>query len=430
MRPRPWIVAAVLLSSFAAGEAGDSVLLVGNVGDREAGLQGEVSSESHEVRWSCSEAEQLEYPGNAMRADSEASWIRGLGFCTNASMVQGITWNPDTPKDRFNGPVSYNDRSNDYQLHHFYLFAERSASRNDERPGVGGRVDWLFGSNSRYLLARGLDDQWRISQLYGFAMPQLFAEFYLPIAQGVSVKAGKFYGLIGYASDRALERFFYSFANISYAEPATHTGLLASCKLDQSWTVRAGFTRGWDNWEDNNDKLAVTGALDWKSSDEKSSVVFAFHSGPEDNAGQHNRFAYSVVLQRQLNQRLTWVLHHDLFLEDDGAESPVGTPQDAEGYGLRTQLIYEVSRALGIGIRLEWFRDDDGVIVTQFNSGVNPGAGSYYSLTFSVDWKIGEHLTLRPEARWDWSSGGILPFDNFSDSEQFLFGLQAIHQLW
>jgi len=76
------------------------------------------------------------------------------------------------------------------------------------------------------------------------------------------------------------------------------------------------------------------------------------------------------------------------------------------------------------------FGDDDGVIVTPVDSDVNPGAGNYYSLTLAVDWKPSQYLTLRPEARWDWTSGGIKPFDDASAPHQFLLGLQAIYRLW
>lgn len=426
MRSRHWIAVTILLSGLASETFTESFSFACEIQRQESVDQPSLTHDPRTAaRGGKSPAEAKNAP-LAARPDvkTDLTAIRDLTLA--GSMVQGITWNPDIPADRLNGPVSYNDRANDYQFHQLYTFAEIPARHEGKHFGLGGRVDFLFGSNSRYLVARGLDDQWRTSRLYGFAMPQLYVESALPIAEGLSLKAGKFFGLIGFASDRALDRFFYSFPNISYAEPATHTGMLASFRPNNSWTLRAGLTRGWDNWEDNNDKLAFTGAVDWKSCDEQTSVVFAFHTGPEDDAGLNNRYVHSFLVEQRLSQRVTCVLHHDLFWEDDG----VASPQDADGYGIRTQLIYQASSTLGTGIRLEWFRDDDGVIVTPVDSDVNPGAGNYYSLTLAVDWKPSQYLTLRPEARWDWTSGGIKPFDDASAPHQFLLGLQAIYRLW
>lgn len=428
MEFRFWIVAAVLFSVFAVGAYVNNVARANDVLALDSALQ---KACARQLRCECPCDPGVEQFINYERHWRDPpDWIEKLGLSSTGSLVQGLTWNPDNPDNRFNDPVSYNDRSNDYQLQQLYVFAEAPAQRANGKPGLGGRVDWLFGSNSRFLLARGLDDNWRTSQLYGFAMPQVYAEAYLPVGDGLSVKMGKFYGLIGYASDRALDRFFYSFANISYAEPATHTGVLASLRTDENWVLQAGITRGWDNWEDNNNKLGVTGGVVWNSQDGQSFVNFAFHSGPEDDAGQNNRFVYSLVAQFPLTQRLTWLLHHDYFWEDDGAVDPNGNLHDAEGYGLTMHLIFEMNDAWAVGFRVEWFRDDDGVIVTPINSGINPGAGDYYSATLAANWKVSENFTLRSEARWDWSSGGIFPFDNLSDMNQFLLGVQAIVRLW
>jgi len=38
---------------------------------------------------------------------------------------QGITLNGNNPLNRFNGPVTFNDRSNEYQMNQLYLYAER-----------------------------------------------------------------------------------------------------------------------------------------------------------------------------------------------------------------------------------------------------------------------------------------------------------------
>ena len=60
---------------------------------------------------------------------------------------------------------------------------------------VGGRVDFLYGSDARYLTALGLDDDWSGRGQCRFALPQLYAEIG---GHGLSVKLGHFWSTFGY----------------------------------------------------------------------------------------------------------------------------------------------------------------------------------------------------------------------------------------
>ena len=53
-------------------------------------------------------------------------------------MAQSYTWNTSNPADRFNGPVTWTDRSNDYQVNQFYLYAEKTTNTNG--CGIGLRL--------------------------------------------------------------------------------------------------------------------------------------------------------------------------------------------------------------------------------------------------------------------------------------------------
>jgi hypothetical protein len=77
-------------------------------------------------------------------------------------------------------------------------------------------------------------------------------------------------------------------------------------------------------FEDYNDDWDIMAGVKWVSLDEKTSVAYALSSGrqsfmpvvrPADVANDDNRFVYSLVFQRQLAERLRYVLVHNLGYE-------------------------------------------------------------------------------------------------------------------
>ena len=72
-------------------------------------------------------------------------------------LAQGFTINPDDPNDRFNGPLTFNDRSNEYQLNQLYFAFENIVDRCGCDWDLGGRVDLLYGTDYFFTQAAGLE---------------------------------------------------------------------------------------------------------------------------------------------------------------------------------------------------------------------------------------------------------------------------------
>ena len=84
--------------------------------------------------------------------------------------------------------------------------------------------------------------------------PQLYAEVFCPWGDGLSMKLGHYLRLFGYETVTAPDNFFYSHSYaFQYGEPFTFTGLLGNAKLGEL-TVQAGMNRGFNNWENENDR--------------------------------------------------------------------------------------------------------------------------------------------------------------------------------
>jgi len=374
------------------------------------------------------------------------------GFTLGGWIDQGDTVSAFHSADRFHGPVGFNDRDGEYQLNQLWVYAERPVDTSGRGWDIGGRVDLMYGTDHRFLMSRGLevernlDDKWNEERFYGLAMPQLYADV---AYNDLTVRMGHFLTIVGYETITAPDNFFYSHSySMLYGEPFTHTGLLASYRPSDRITISGGFDRGWNNWEDNNDKLSFLGGAAWTSCDEATSVSFAVSSGPYDNAGELNRVMYSIVFAQQISQRLLWVLQHDYGLDNDGARDlGGGVVENAEWYGISQYFVYNMTPIWDLGVRVEWFSDDDGTRVGGIGVphgwalGPNVGpdspynqlgwAGDFFEVSLGLNWKPCPNIVARPECRWDWYRGprdGLnrLPYDTGHRWNQFTFGTDII----
>ncbi len=356
----------------------------------------------------------------------EAHWLQLGGW-----VRQSFTWNPDKPSNGFNGPLTFTDRANEYQMNQAWLYVGPDVDTEGFGIDIGGRVDVVYGTDARFTQAQGLDDNIisdANSRFYKMAIPQMYAE----VGVGpLSVKMGHFFTIIGYEVVPAVDNFFVTQAyTMQYGEPFTHTGALANLDLGFGFSALGGFTRGWDNWEDSNDDLSFLGGLSWANEDLGTSAAFAITSGDEDPNGQNNRTMFSVVISQQVADDVLYVFQHDHGFEDDGATGAMGGAYDAEWYGINQYLFLTLTDTLSVGGGFEWFRDDDGVRVITPNQPAGGFAGNFYQTRAGVNFKPLDNVLLRTEGRWDWYSGadpmGQRPYDTGQDNSQFTWATDLI----
>jgi len=343
-------------------------------------------------------------------------------------IAQGVTLNTRSPRDRSNFPVTFNDGSNEYQMNQLYLVAERTV--RDDAWSVGGRVDMLYGTDHRYTMARGLEvnrdlsPKWN-SEDHGLAMPQVYAEAFAPVGTGFHIKAGHFYTILGYETVTAPDNFFYSHAyTMQYGEPFTHTGVLAATDVGPV-KLQAGVTRGWDNWETNYDEYGFLGGASWTSYDERTSLAFALHTGPEEGPlspqtnQTYSRTTYSIVFSHNLYGPWSCVLQHDMGVD----RNVVRDGSDARWYGLNMYLFREITEHWKLGYRFEWFRDDDGTRI------VAGQAADYYQMSLGLNYAPSDRLRIRPSLRWDWTGEqDFRPFADGRRDDQILLDCDVILQ--
>ncbi|WP_255556471.1 porin [Methylococcus sp. Mc7] len=397
-----------------------------------------------------------------------------LGGWVNAS----VTYNASSPADDFNGPVSFNDRTGELQMNQFYLYLERAVAASPDDWDVGGRFDFMYGTDAIFTQAYGIPyvdprtgrplnrGHWDLhlsswsDRFYGIALPQAYAEFNLPVGNGLAVKAGHFYTPLGYEMVTAPDNFFITKPYTFQFNPFTHTGILGNYAIDANWAVSAGAVTGsatgggdgtWDQQLGNWDFL---GGAVWTSDDRSDSLSLTSMAG-----GRSERFGdlwavYSLVGKTSfLDDRLRYVIEHTHGFADQVQTANYtrngGKLENAQWYGIAQWLTYALEEHWSVGFRAEWWRDNNGFRVSgppRCSGSVNiNGAGvarpyacnpdfstvypvqgsGYYALTLGLNWKPLNWVILRPNARYDWSDD-IKIFDAGKRSDQFLFSADVI----
>jgi hypothetical protein len=369
------------------------------------------------------------------------------GYFLDSWLAQGFTGNTSSPQNRFNTPVTFNDRSNEYQMNQLYLSLGRAVNEDCCYWDIGARVDLLYGTDYFFVTSTGLEtredgtQRWNSNDgprgggaaLYGLAMPQLYAEVFAPWGPGINVKLGHFYTPFGYERVTAPHNFFYSHAySFQYAEPFTGTGLLASSDVTPFTTFNAGLTRGWNIWEDPNGRNSFTGGFERRRPDGRSSLAFNVYSGNEDPAGQNTRTTYTLVLTHHISQCFTYVFQHDFGTEENAKLDANFNTSDAKWYGITQYFLLGVTPNTSWGLRVEWFRDQDNARVLGIPLESEVTGGNYTEVTLGFNWMPRPYMTFRPELRWDWSdvsadSLGIQGmYNDFLDSDQVTLAADLI----
>jgi len=400
-----------------------------------------------------------------MGADvNETEFMKNLGLKFGGWVNAGITYNANDPDDRFNGPVTFNDRASEFQMNQLYLYLQRAVS-TEGGWDFGGRVDFMYGTDSVFTQAYGSPrGHWDLNlvnggkRFYDIALPQAYFEVFAPFGNGITAKIGHFYTIIGNEVVTAPDNFFYSHAyTMQYGEPFTHTGVLLSYPINDNFTLTGGGvtgseTGGWDGaWDKGLGNWAFLGGVSWVSDDKGTSATLNATSGEISEQDANNWSMYSLVIKHDIMEGLHYTFQHDHGWAGSvvGAADRSGSGgRDAEWYGINQYLTYDIADDLAVGVRGEWFRDDDGYRVlarsrvaaweargggTGGLAAYNAGGTNYYAVTVGLNWKPLNWLAVRPNVRYDWADYNDDNGDVFDGSsaggkkdDQFLFSTDVV----
>ncbi len=359
---------------------------------------------------------------------NETEFMKNLGLTVGGWVDFGYTHNFNNPKNNLNTPITFNWRDDRALLNQINVFVERAVATGGDSWDIGGRVDFMYGSDSPFTQATGLEvtnggrQKWvgdtsnPMHNINKMALPQFYLDVYAPVFNGVTAKLGHFYTIIGNEVVTAPDNFFYSHAyTMQYGEPFTHTGALFSTPITDSLSITVGAVNGWDNFSsDLDDAWNFIGGLNWGVGD-LSVAMTAITGAIVGTNGKRDRSLYSIVLGYDITDNLHFLIQHD-----HGWEDMDGTSDVAHWYGVNGYLTYDINDMFAVGTRLEWFRDDEGVRVLGDGRDTN-----FYEMTAGVNFTPVKWFKVRPEFRYDWANGSK-PYDDGQSKNQLVFAVDAI----
>ncbi len=371
---------------------------------------------------------------NATHFDAIAQTMGEFGLTFGGWLNLGVSINPDQPDNHYNGPLGFSDRANELQLNQLYGYLEKITQRNGQTWDIGGRLDFIFGSDAFYTRSMGDPaDHWDShllhNKIYGIAFPQVYLEFNVPIGEGLNVKLGEFYTLIGSETVTAPDNFFYSRSyQMQFAEPFSHTGLLAQYRFNEFVELSAGATTGspyagWDgSFQHELENWGFLGQMHLSFSETGTDLAVSATHGTQAEYESSDINMYSLVLKQSLGHNWSLTLQHDYGWQDAHTAS-----SSAQWYGVLGLLQFKAHASLDLGLRVEWFRDDDGQRVgVPARQPIETGYDSnYYAATFGLNWKPRTWLTVRPSFRYD-VSDDWKAFDSGGSKQQFLISADVL----
>lgn len=314
-------------------------------------------------------------------------------------------WNKTNPS------LMTNDKS-DGQLNQAYIGMGKKIDTSKSFD-VGGRVDYMFGTDAHWAQSNGLEarngeSKWG-SNDYFSAIPQLYLE---AGNKDFTVKAGKFFGVMGGESLIASERFFYSLSNIYGITPATQTGVMGTYNLSENTSVYGGWSNGVDSTFDSSKDNALFAGV-------KHSIDSKLDLGL-DVMGVKNR--HEKPNEEDMITKLSAGYKVNSNLEVKGAFAFLNQKFDGAGknraYVYSGEAIYKLNDKLALGGRAEYTHAYD----TDDKDSMDA-----YSLTAALNYQPIEYVVIKPEVRYD-LNGGDRIFDHGTNGkkDQFSAGVSAI----
>jgi hypothetical protein len=302
---------------------------------------------------------------------------------------------------RSNLPLGFNYRADRFLLQSNWLRIDLPVVQTGTtEPTFGFRSDTILpGSDYRFALDRGLffgqltADNGQPAQ-YGFDPVQFYGEAYFPtVGRGLDVKFGRWFCQYGVESLDATQNALGSHSYTFIYNPFTHTGLLTTLKLTDSWSVQNALVTGSDVFIDPAARLTYAGGIRWSPPAGPDSVLFEVIVGP-GTFETGRQFNNPEIFDLVYTHRFSRVLNYSLELLY-GFEAGVPDIGFANWLGAANYLTLQIAPRLSATGRLEFFDDPQGQR-TGF-------AGLYTAVTAGLTFKPVKDVLFRPEVRFDYN---------------------------
>jgi hypothetical protein len=358
----------------------------------------------------------------------------------------GLMGNPNPSIDNHNFGQLFTDRANEPLLNQLVITGERALDPNATGFDWGFKVQFMYGSDARYIHSLGLLDD-TTDQRVQPDFPEVYASAHIPIPAtgGLDLKLGKFVTLEGAETIDPRTNVFYSHTYIfNFGIPFNNTGFQSVLHVNKYLDLYAGINRGVNiSLADNNASIAFEGGFGLNLLDGNLTTLAITHAGPEDPGDNHDyRYLNDITTTWKVNKCFTSITDMNLIYDSIAGGK--------WGGGVAQYFTYAVNDWLQVGLRGEIWRDAEGFYVAQFRanndflhialqgravpfdpSNLGGGNTTYLAITGGVTIKPTvpkplAGLLIRPEIRYDRALTNTTPFKGGQNGDQWLMGFDVI----
>lgn len=308
------------------------------------------------------------------KAEAPGLW-KTLGFKASGFVDVAYTQNFNNPASDLNQLHIFDTNANAFMPHLAQLMLERPADASGgalDRAGFRARL--LFGSDARVTRARTNYQTGTSNDELDFQ--ELYAEYILPIGNGLKIQAGKINTLIGYEVISSWENANFSRSFMfGLGQAFTTTGVRFTYTFNPLVTAAVGVVNGWDNIDDNNRGKTIE-YLVALTPHEKFGVSWYGSYGPEQANRQFgdaasggapgnpsaNRFANGLIFTLKPTAQDTVVLE-PYYVNESSNPAVANNPTlkaNARWNGLAAYLIHDFDEQWSARLRGEIFEDAGG----------------------------------------------------------------------
>lgn len=307
-------------------------------------------------------------------------------------------YNIRDPKSKNNALRLFDDRADQFDINQAELYLEKPTT---EASPIGFGVDVTLGRDAKKIHSTGLgeaDDPFDLTQAY--------VTYKAPIGRGLELKGGKFVTMHGAEVIRRTGNFNISRSMaFSYAIPFTHTGLMATYPVTDWLSTTLGIVNGWDNTDDNNRGKSFHGAATITPPFIKDFTFVlggswgaesVFRNGDlvDDKEGPKRGLIDLIATYKPIAP-LTLTLNYDYGRQEEAFSDDGDT---AVWHAVAAYAVYDLTDRLSVGVRGEYFRDQDGFRLPNATPGKKL---EVWGTTLTGRYKLFDHLFASVEYRHD-----------------------------
>jgi hypothetical protein len=307
----------------------------------------------------------------------------------------------------------------------------------------GFRLSLVYGIDYRYTTSQGWFSEQLLKRnsLYGADPVEAYGLVYIPgIAQGMVIQYGRYISPPDIEAQLAPSNFLYTHSLMFTVDCYTQTGINASIKLNNQWTIQFGVHAG-DDIAPWNAAAQPTGMvmLRWVSKSNNDSIWGGIDSINDGRfkAGHDDLQQDNITWTHRFNKAGTILTTTEgYYIYQSGAyvggtvnngpprsfdlETGPGAylPGNSPAIGLVNYTVWKFSKHDFLTLRpLDYLNDVRGER-TGF-------ATTYASWTAGVTHRFSDYFSMRPEVRYEYAFSAK-PYDNGTKSGQFMFAVDAI----